>query len=339
MGLIDNIKNLFGRKSDDRVDSSIERFNSTLKDVEKEYKLTNDPALKEMILKAKEMQNIINEKYKEIKKINDNELFKLKANVIADMAMYAKTYLDDSDKNRWLYTFDDRLRKVEFKRPANEQDMTYRQNVLDSIIPQLQNIIPESDKKLFHSTSIDCAKAIIQSKSLSSSADRYDGYDASTDGYGRISVAGISKLDWSTSYWLDARDPLMPCGALFVLKEGYEGDFDPTQHQMDSIDFSKNPEQLLFVISSPENINVLKQTMQEAGLDLSIVYTFDEYLELEQEKHKEKPKRIVKEQEEIDSNKPSIDEIIEAAELETELEATKNPNLINQIDRETTELI
>ena len=289
MGLIDT---LLGRKNYEYADGNIERLNDELKKISKDAK---QPEQENVYNKAKEMLKTINEKYKEIKKIKDPKEFELKARIIGDMAMYAKAYLTEADKQRWSYVFDDRKREIDFKRPEKAEDMEYRSKILSEIIPNISKALNDDSKYLFHSTSRSNAKGIIEGLELSSSADRYDGYDASTDGRGRISVADKDGLEWSATYWLHTTNPIEPCGVLFVLKENHESDFDKTQHQMDSIDFSKNPEQLQFVLSSPENMESLKQEMSKAGLNPDLVITFDHFLELELQKtqeHSIQPKEV-----------------------------------------------
>lgn len=300
MGLLDNI---LGRKTNDYAERNIEELEKALKDASRE---ATTPEEKKTLEKAKEMQKIVKEKYKEIRSIKDQKTFDLRAHVVGDMAMYAKTYLREPDKQRWSYVFDDRHREVDFKRPENAEDMEYRANILKKIIPDIQKALGDDSDYLFHSTSRSNARGIIEGLSLSSSADRYDGYDASTDGIGRISVADKDGLDWSANYWLHTTNALEPCGVLFVLKENHENDFDKTQHQMDSIDFSKNPEQLQFVLSSPENMESLKQEMSKVGLNPDLVITFDQFLELELQKNQE---HSIQQSKEID-----LEKIIEGIE-------------------------
>lgn len=281
MGLIDT---LLGRKTDNNAESRINSFNESLKEISKN---ATTPEEKATLEKAKEMKKDIDAKYKEIKQIKDQATFNLRAHHVADMAMYAKFFIEQSDKQRWQYVFDDRKREVDFIRPDNEQDIEYRKHIIDTI-STIAKTLDENSGDLGHSTSRANAESIIRNLSLSSSADRYDGYDASTDGRGRISVADYEGMVWSASYWLHTTSQHEPCGVMFILKENHEGDFDKSQHQMDSVDFKKNPEQLKFVLSSPENMESLKQTMKESGLNPDIVITFEQYLEKIRQKDIEK---------------------------------------------------
>lgn len=281
MGLIDT---LLGRKIDNNAESRINAFNEILKEMGKNI---TTPEQKEIYETAKEMKKDIDTKYKEIRKIKDQRTFDLRAHHVADMAMYAKFFVEQPDKQRWQYVFDDRKREVDFIRPDNEQDIEYRKHIIDTI-ETIAKTLDENSGDLAHSTSRANAESIIQNLSLSSSADRYDGYDASTDGKGRISVADYEGMVWSASYWLHTTSQHEPCGVMFILKENHEGDFDKSQHQMDSVDFKKNPEQLKFVLSSPENIDGLKQTMSKVGLNPDIVITFEQYLEKIRQKDMDK---------------------------------------------------
>lgn len=326
MGLLDD---LFNRKKYDYAESQISYLENALKKAEKELKGEKDPEKLALYQKTKQLKAIVDKTYKDVKKVKDQKTFELKAHRVADMAMYAKTYLEHDNKQRWLYVFDERLREVKFARPKSEKDMEERSQILGKVVPELEKIVPESEGLLFHSTSISNAYSILENLSLSSSADRYDGYDASTDGVGRISVADISGLNWSTSYWLHTTTETMPCGVLFVLKEAYEGDFDKTQHQMDSIDFAKNPDQLEYVVSTTENMAVLKQALEEKGFTTDKVITFDQFLEIQQEKHKERQEGLATTEVKNDTMYIDQDKIFE----EHALEQSKLESTIDTIDK------
>ena len=47
---------------------------------------------------------------------------------------------------------------------------------------------------------------------------------------------------------------------------------------MQNIDFNLNPEQLVAIVSTEENINNLSDWCIKSGIDSSIVHTYDGYL-------------------------------------------------------------
>lgn len=74
----------------------------------------------------------------------------------------------------------------------------------------------------------------------------------------------------------------LPCGCVFALfPKGPEDNEFP--NLMKTIDLSQNPEQLYGIFTTPENIDRVSTWMQEAGLDVSKIYTFESFLEQVQE--------------------------------------------------------
>ena len=74
----------------------------------------------------------------------------------------------------------------------------------------------------------------------------------------------------------------LPCGCVFALfPKGPEDNEFP--NLMKTVDLSQNPEQLYGIFTTPENIDRVSIWMQEAGLDVSKVYTFESFLEQVQE--------------------------------------------------------
>ena len=329
MGLIDQIKNMF-------VPKEIKGINVELQELKKINANENNQYTPEQIKESIQRYNAIKQKYNEIeaeyKKLIKNEpdekkkedlktILDVKERTLADAAMYASCILKfPKDENRWKYTFDEAMAKVDFVNSYSQEKKSEIANNVNNIVNKIKNNTQNQDLR-FHSTPIHNAIRILESKSITSSEDRYDGYHASTDGHGRISVVQPKDLDFSISFWFDLYKPFYPCGAIFVLEPQKDGDF-PDVKQMDSVDFASHPEQLKAIITTPDNIEILQAKMREVGLNPFLVQTFECFYE--QNKVKE-PRQVLtpemeREREEAEKAKYiDQDKILEEAKQDVEI--------------------
>ena len=203
----------------------------------------------------------------------------------------SKQYVDAKDEVlRWKYTLEERRLQLKFIRPNLKQDIDYRNNQYDKFTSRLSQVLPSNLDLRFHGTPIYFAEQIIKSGTITSSADRYDGYIRSTDRKGEISVSSIETLDTTIHGWftdLTAYERCLPAGCLFVVLPKDKEDAEYGHNILHSIDFRKNPEQLYGVVTTPENIEQVKSWMAEAKFNANSVYTFEEFLQNIKEKSTE----------------------------------------------------
>ena len=181
---------------------------------------------------------------------------------------------------RWRYCIEEEQLALKFIRPNNPNDIEYRIYQYREFTNNLQAIISKNLDLRFHGTPIYFAEQIIKTKTITSSADRYNGYIKSTDRRGEFSASSIRKLRDTISFFSDIQgyQRSLPCGCIFALfPKGPED--NEKLNLMQNVDFNKNPEQLYGVFTTPENIERVSVWMQEAGLDTSKVYTFESFLE------------------------------------------------------------
>ena len=155
---------------------------------------------------------------------------------------------------------------------------------LNEFTEKLQSVISKNLDLRFHGTPIYFAEQIIKTKTITSTADRYNGYRNSTDRYGEFSASSIQTLGETIKLFSDiqAYYRSLPCGCIFALfPKGPEDNEFP--NLMKTVDLSQNPDQLYGIFTTPENIDRVSTWMQEAGLDASKVYTFESFLEQVQE--------------------------------------------------------
>lgn len=183
--------------------------------------------------------------------------------------------------NRFKYALFEAEKSIDFIRPNTTEDIEYRNNLYDSFADNLKNVLPENLDLRFHGTPVYFAKEILESKQISSSADRFDGYISSTDSSGEISVADINGVPRVVDYFLDvpAHQRFLPCGCLFVLTGEGQTERQRKVSVMDNVDFGKNPERLYAVVTTPENISNVQNWLSDAGFSPNKAHSFDGFIE------------------------------------------------------------
>lgn len=178
---------------------------------------------------------------------------------------------------------------LKYLRPNNQYDVEYRKKQLSEFTKKLRSVISDKLDLRFHGAPIYFAEDIIRSGKISSTAERFNGYNRSFDSAGIISVTDIDTLDTTVKSFsgLDIADNL-PAGCIFVLR-AENTDTCKETFSMKSVDFKENPKALYGIITTPENINMVRGWMLEQGFMSEKVYDFDEFIHvIEQEKFKQK---------------------------------------------------
>ena len=116
----------------------------------------------------------------------------------------SKQYVDAKyEMHRWQEALDQAKLEIKFIRPNSQEDIAYRNTQIESFVTNLQEVLSPNLDLRFHGTPICFAEQIIKSGSISSTADRYDGYIKSSDGEGEISVANKDSLGITINYFSD----------------------------------------------------------------------------------------------------------------------------------------
>lgn len=195
-----------------------------------------------------------------------------------------------TDLLKWQYNLQESYMQLKYVRPNIEEDIEYRNKQLNTFVEKIQNILPNDCNLRFHGTPIYFAEEIIKRGNISSTADRYDGYIKSTDLTGEISASDIQTIDRTISYFCDmaAYNRSLPAGCIFSIFPKDEEDANYGKDTMHLINFKQNPQQLYAIITTPENIKLVKKWMNESNLNSDVVYTFEEFLEKAKETEREK---------------------------------------------------
>lgn len=182
---------------------------------------------------------------------------------------------------RWKYCLQESEKIIKFLRPNDESDISYRNQQCDNFIDKLRKVKSDNLDLRFHGTPIYYAQEIIKTGTLSSSADRFDGYMASTDMHGEISVSNIDTLSTTINCFSDIVGyyRCLPCGCIFALLPKNDEDANLDGSRMYAVNLNENPQQLYGIFTSPENIHNVKKWMIDIGFTTDKVFTFEEFLD------------------------------------------------------------
>lgn len=194
----------------------------------------------------------------------------------------SKEFLDAKEQMlRWYYAMCESIKQEDFIRPNSKEEIEDRQRIANTFGSSLKNIVGDESSLRFHGTPIYFAKDIIADGCISSTADRFDGYYKSTDLPGEFSASDIFSIERTINFFTDfgSYQRCLPCGVLFVIKEGEE-DIELRQSAtMKSFNFHDNPDRLVGILGTSEVKDMLLDWVNEAKMDTSKVFTYDEFLE------------------------------------------------------------
>lgn len=185
--------------------------------------------------------------------------------------------------------YEDKYRLKNYKeeslllRAPSKEDIAYRTRQLEEFPNKIADSIPEEKKLCFHGTSIMGAKNIILTGGISSGADRF-GHSTSYDPPGKISVTNKDTIHTSVKDYMRLVDDFCyPAGCIFVVTAKDQEEYNnlPSGWMIRNVDFRKNPERLVAIISTPENIERLTQWANEGGIDSSKVMDFDKFIRIQ----------------------------------------------------------
>lgn len=103
---------------------------------------------------------------------------------------------------------------------------------------------------------------------------------------GEISASTVKTFSRTLNFFSDmvAHQRSIPAGCIFAMFPKDKEDATYGADLLHSVNFKENPEQLFGIFTTPENIERVKEWMNESGLDSNLVYTFEGFLEAVKEK-------------------------------------------------------
>lgn len=181
-----------------------------------------------------------------------------------------------------------RKKELEFYRPSTPEAEEYKKNILNTYNKQICAAIPNDLHLLFHGTTIYSARDIIEAKGISSPGERGEESNITSDGEiwvtSKYSAGGIHT---SLSYaFLENSSKYMPSGCIFVLKTDKETERKAGGLlRAKSVSFEKNPEVLFSIITTPENLIMVKGWCEKSGIDANKVQDYESFLQMIQSKN------------------------------------------------------
>ena len=180
-----------------------------------------------------------------------------------------------------------REKQMEFFRPSTSEIEEYKKNILNTYNDKVCEAIPDDLHLLFHGTTIYSARDIIEAKGISSPGERGEESDITSAGEIWVtSKQSASGIHTSLSYaFLENSSPFMPDGCIFVLETDEETEKKAGQSlRTESISFEKNPDALFSIITTPENIEMVRSWCEKSGIDISKVQDYESFLQMLQER-------------------------------------------------------
>ncbi len=180
-----------------------------------------------------------------------------------------------------------REKQMEFFRPSTPEIEEYKKNILNTYNDKICKTIPEDLHLLFHGTTIYSARDIIESKGISSPGERGEESDITSAGEIWVtSKESASGIHTSLSYaFLENSSPFMPDGCIFVLETDEETEKKAGKSlRIESVSFEKNPDVLFSIITTPENIEMVRGWCERSGIDIGKVQDYESFLQILQDR-------------------------------------------------------
>ena len=182
----------------------------------------------------------------------------------------AQKHVDDCNERIKMKLAVVKKMKARFKyaRPKDEKDVAYRLKVYSRYGIKLFCAIKQDNDLCFHGTSLAAAESIIKDGKIE--GDQEHQIYVSTSGNIERSVQGYLNLD----------QELLPAGVLFVVKAQNKEEYALAEQEylMQEVDFKKNPERLVAIISTPENFPMLRKLCAKNGVDPDKVFDFGAFI-------------------------------------------------------------
>ncbi len=169
--------------------------------------------------------------------------------------------------------------KLRFLRPANDADIAYRQRQSNDFADKVSELVPDDLPLRFHGTPIYGAEKIIASGEIVSFQDRL-GVNSSQDDAVQIYITSKDSLYITSQGFADLTPNFnLPAGCIFVVTPKDLADEEAGRFMhMSNVYFKDDPDRLVAVISTPENIPSLQTWLSQGGLSPSKAIDFDGFV-------------------------------------------------------------
>ncbi len=158
--------------------------------------------------------------------------------------------------------------ELQLLRPPISEDVDFRKDLIKRFADEVSKNTSENSNLRFHGTSLVSALDIIDSGSISASAERGLG-DSSFDVSGQISVTDIESVDLSIKDYTAIKDVFLPMGCLFVLlPRDHEDAISIRSYLMKSAKILGEggcSEQFVKILTSPEALPLVRERLKKNG--------------------------------------------------------------------------
>ena len=237
--------------------------------------LQNNKEQYELLLENAQLK--YNRALEELKRINDNE------NVDPKQKRRAEAQVEIAARNviKRKSVLDTCIENIYFLRPSNIEDMKYRDRQYKDFPNQIKENLPDDLHLCFHGCPINTAKHIIEDGEISSSVDRL-GTETSYDESDQISVTTKNTIETTVQGYSGLTGGEYPAGCIFVITPKDESEIASSESSMiiENVDFKKEPDRLYSIITTPENIERVSEWAKQAGIDISKIHDYDDFIQM-----------------------------------------------------------
>ena len=222
---------------------------------------------------------------------------KIQAEKIRDKIKQLKLKLENSPKDSRAYeVYSQQIRDterhlrqvndtIEFMRPINEQDMQSRLKIFRDFPNIINDIFPDGFPIVFHGTNnIGTVRQILKTGGLLTPEQRNE---SMTSFASAIDVTYKTNITVSCEFADAGYDSFMPYGAIFAFKPQEDeieraistGDSSEVAQGVNGVNFIKEPKRLFGIITTPENIQRVKEWCKQYSIDENKVFTHNLFIQ------------------------------------------------------------
>jgi len=184
-----------------------------------------------------------------------------------------------------------------FKRNRNAEDIRYRKVQLVTFEKRLIQTLPQDCELCFHGTPIWNAEQIIKSGNISALIDRIGEKENVLPNPGKISVSTIKNLWFTIKYHTELYNYDYPAGCIFVIMPNGKDEIKSSQEEniINNVYFEKHPQRLKAIITTPENIDLVKQwiAQSELNIDTDVVVDFERFIINMKDKYQQETSKTI----------------------------------------------
>lgn len=167
-----------------------------------------------------------------------------------------------------------------FCRPEISEDIKYRKIQRLKYEDELKKVLPSECNFCFHGTTIWNTKSILESGEITARIDRDGEGDDVLNTPGKIYVSTLNNIWFTVKYHADLGNYKYPAGCIFVITPQNAEEFKSARQSnlIENVDFKKQPERLKCIITTPENMDRVKEWIKSSNLKLNpnIVVDYNE---------------------------------------------------------------